>query len=820
VEEPVRFGLLWDHTGLDIASALCARAVAVPSYPTVLISSNPEEGLETGIRRLLEAAASSEAASPPWGSQASGGRTSLVVTCDLGDPTHIRSSLSSIEAILRELAGLQNQPAYGSLLRDSGCHIIALLPMRPVEEGSQHAAQLYAWFLDVESALKKQGSPFQRVLLLAPSNYHKDLNPKGYVSLLNPATGDLTALRSLSAELVYQIVAGDAWQRLASLAGSSPFFWASAASLLWDGYRAGTDQARAALADVCREFLDRGGAPIREEVLAEMDKAGLSAGQIVRALARPAGTGPHGAYEEVRLEWEHLKCPAGKDPFGWSLELPYRILLEQDQLERHRLPRAVYLIRGERDRIVAKAEAFLKAQEDRWQGVPEGVRPPDPQAGARRCREGLKLLQALLEEELRSLERQTPDGGDGSASARGQFSWRELIPQVDPGLRRLARRIPDQAEPGPFWERLTKLLQYQPRLAPCLGRGALIGLPLASLAGLLAERYQYGTSAPPLGAAPAVFPSLVFLAVFALSLGASAGHWGLWQLRIKQAKERLLIVVERMYRRRVTEEVTRGVRSVLLRLIAVIGKPATSEEPAEGEYAVLQAWEDALRQAAEDHAVAGREQWSASQSFSPSLEAPASASWGDWGGKFSAPEECAHLVEKGWSTRWREPSQWKAAIGEWLEILRVRGFRYLERATVVEILGRHEEGRRREIEAELGRKAFPFSLHDFTLHPSEKPKVILCGPGNGDALNRLLPALSKEAETIFSATPTAISVAETYQEPSPLALSVVGPWRETYAAMQSKDPTTTRALHALDPEAGRASEGASPETGATRFEPV
>ena len=815
----MRFGLLWNHTGLDIASALHARAVAVPSNPLVLISPKPEEGLEAGIRLLLQAAAQREAAAQPSESQPFGGRTSLVVTCDLGDPRLTRSSLSSIEAILRGLRGLREQPAYASLLRDVGCHIVALLPIRAVEDG-EHAAQLFAWFLDVESALKEQGSPFERVLLLAPGNYHKDLNPNGYFNLLDLPTGGQTALQSLSAELVYQVVAGDAWQRLASSAGSSPFFWAGAASLLWDGRRAGVDHARAALGDVCREFLDRGVVPTREEVLAEMGRAGLSAGQIVCALARPAGTGPYGAYEEVRLEWEHLECPAGKDPFGWSLELPYRILLEQDQLERHRLPRAVHLIQGERDRIAVKAEAFLRAQEDRWQGVPEEDRPPDPQAGARRCREGLKLFQTILDEELRSLERRTPGDEEGSASARDPFSLRELIPQLDPGLRRLSRRIPEQADPGPFWKRLTRLLQHQPKLAPCLVRGALMGLPLACFAGVLAERYQYGGSAPALGADPSIFPSLVFLAVLAIGLGASGAWWGLWQLRIRQAKERLLIVVERMYRRRVTEEVTRGVRLVLLRLIAVIGKPATSDEPAEGEHAVLQAWEDALRQSAEDHAVAGREQVSASQSFSPPLEAPASASWGDWGGKFSAPEECAHLLEKGWSTRWREPSQWKAGIGEWLEILRLRGFRYLERATVVEVLGRHEEGRRREIEAELGRKAFPFSLHDFTLHHSEKPKVVLCGPGNGDALNRLLPALSKEAETILSATPTAISVAETYQEPSPLALSVVGPWREAYAAMQGEDSTKTRALHALDLGAGRALDGASPETGATRFEPV
>jgi hypothetical protein len=623
-------------------------------------------------------------------------------------------------------------------------------------------------------------------VLLAAGNYEPQRNPRGLVTVPEEQVTDLLA------EIAVQILGEAGFRTVAPRDRRCPE-WVGAAALVWRPGAIGRQLAAARLAELCRTYLERPSSLDRRHVEEELARRALTLPDVARRLCQPQGAPPGGVAAEVALDLSAFARPPGRTAVDWNLELPFLVLLAQDRLEKYRLPRAMAMVREEAARLEGQHVGTVQSLADRWAGAPVPGTPPDPDAGIRQAVAGVRLMREALLDARASTEGGLLDDDRAGATPRQlRDVLDELVPRLDPGLARLARRVPDPPDLASYWKRFKDLVQHQPLPSACLARSFLAGLPLAALVSLVVERFQYTGTLPRFGVGFHLFPSVVFAVTFAALLLGGLAMWALWQLRVRQAKERLLVAIAKLYRGRLRREIAAAASRLLTRLVDLLGDPDAAEPEPASEVGRLRRWREAVERggAEAERVAASTLDDRAEARFCRLVEAPSGVGYKTWDGPFDEVGELADLLGAGWASGWRDRTT--AAESQWFDWLRERGYHYLEEATIVEILSRHDEPRRDELVKWLTATSFPHSLFNFAFHTGEQPLAAVTGPADAEKLQATVAGAPSAKYRPWPMD--SLAMIQSLPEPGLRSLDFAKDWLQAFQELASRDQEAARQL--------------------------
>jgi len=285
---------------------------------------------------------------------------------------------------------------------------------------------------------------------------------------------------------------------------------------------------------------------------------------------------------------------------------------------------------------------------------------------------------------------------------------------------------------------------------------------------------------------------VVCAVTFAVFLVSGLARWALWQLRVRQAKERLLVAITKLYRGRLRREIADAASRLLTRLVDLLGDPDAAEPEPASEAGRLRRWQEAVeRGGAEAKRVAASTlDDRAEAGFCRPVEAPPGIGYETWEGRFHEVGELAQLLGAGWASGWRDRTT--AAESQWLDWLRERGYRYLEEATIVETLSRLDEPRRNELVKWLTAMSFPHSLFNFRLHPAKQPLAAVTGPADAEEL-QATGAGARSAR--YQRWPMrSLTMIQSLPEPELRSLDFAKDWLQAFQELASRDQEAARQL--------------------------
>jgi len=439
----MRAGIVLDETVAGLENSLRARLAWEGSeQPALAILRDIAASLDEALGKALgdvQSQIAQQRAAAAEGAAPSG--LTIVVVCDLDEPDRGTRALRVLDATVKQLIAHSAVGAHAALLRERDAALVVALPRRPATDPSG-PAKLGAFLLDLEcfmaSERVRSSVPLQRAVLVAAGNYEPQRNPRGLVTVSEDRVTDLLA------EIAVQILGEAGLKTLDS--GKAPDDrghpeWVGAAALVWCPEAIGRQLAAARLAELCRTYLERPCSLDRRHVEEELARRALTVADVLRRLCQPRGAPPGGVAAEVALDLSAFARPPGRTAVDWNLELPFLVLLAQDRLEKYRLPRAMAMVREEAARLEGQHVGTVQSLADRWAGAPVPGTPPDPDAGIRQAVAGVRLMrEALLNTRASTEGGLLDDDRAGATPRRLRDVLDELVPRLDPGLARLARR--------------------------------------------------------------------------------------------------------------------------------------------------------------------------------------------------------------------------------------------------------------------------------------------------------------------------------------------------------------------------------------------